>query len=278
MLDGMSVDINGVKSDIIDLTGEKYRALFADMLILEPIFDPGENKVMVEGYLNGERIATAEALVFYQDRFDGVPPEKFKPEVFHSPEREKPCEECHNMNPAAADLSASDPRVNPCGSCHTRMLDKAHVHGPAGVFECNYCHDVESVPTKYNARDGDAELCVECHEDKMDEYRKSKFVHGPIEAGLCMVCHDPHASDQPAQLIVAVNGLCLSCHESKAKETHVVQTRKGGHPLSGPVNPARPERDFNCASCHNPHAGELSWMPNFGVTSRMALCVNCHKK
>ena len=96
---------------------------------------------------------------------------------------------------------------------------------------------------------------------------------------MCMVCHNPHASDQVAQLSLPVNQLCLECHDGVALGQHVVRGPEGkGHPLSGPIDPSTSYREFTCASCHNPHAGEAKALFNFGVKSRMVLCTKCHQK
>ena len=96
-LSGMSIEINGVKSDIIDVTPEAYVAAFGDMLILEPLFDPGPNSIVVEGYLGGERMAVARSEIYFRDRYDQPPPAGYSRERFHLPEREAPCVSCHNM-------------------------------------------------------------------------------------------------------------------------------------------------------------------------------------
>jgi predicted CXXCH cytochrome family protein len=278
-LSGFSIEINGVESDIIDVTSEAYRAAFGDMLILEPLFDPGVNKIVVEGYLGGEKMSSASATVFYHNQLDKAPPNDFTPEAFHSPEREEPCAACHNMQPSSVDLANPDPRTNPCGSCHVRMISRKHVHGPAGVFECTYCHDTDSLPNKYQARPGDADLCVECHEDKLDEYLQAEFVHGPVDAGLCLVCHDPHAGDEPMQLVLPAFELCSSCHEKIASEPHVTRGSVGKkHPVRGVTNPAGNGEDLSCASCHNPHSGATSALFRWGLDSRFSLCAKCHNK
>jgi predicted CXXCH cytochrome family protein len=279
LLTGMSVEINGVASDVIDISGEEYRAAFGDMLILEPIFDPGENHIVIEGFLNQEKMATVTADVFYSARFDASPPEGLPRELFHLPEREAPCAACHNMDPGPAELATPDPRRNACAACHARMLNRKHVHGPAGVYECTYCHQLDSTPNKYQVRPGDASLCLECHEEKLDEFRQAQFVHGPIEADLCLVCHDAHASDEPAQLVAPAYELCTACHERVGKEPHVVRGSVGKrHPLQGVVNPAGRGEDLSCASCHNPHSGPTKEMFRWGITSRMSLCSKCHNK
>jgi predicted CXXCH cytochrome family protein len=278
-LTGLTIEINDVKSDLIDLSSAEYRAAFGDMLVVEPLFDPGENRIVIEGFLNGSTMALVTATVYYHDRYDQPPPTSFEREVFHLPAREKPCVGCHNMSPKVDDLSSPDPDRNACASCHMRMLDQAHVHGPAGVYECTYCHQIDSTPNKYQARPGDAALCTECHDDKLDEYQQEKFVHGPVEAGLCLICHDPHASGQPAQLLVPAYDLCVSCHAKVPKGGHVGSSASGkSHPLRGVENLGDMKGELSCASCHNPHSGASSDLFRWGVESRMSLCSKCHQK
>ncbi len=277
-LSGLSIEINGIKSDVIDVTPEAYRAAFGDMLVVEPIFDPGENRIIVEGYLGDDLMASVSATIFYHDRYDKAPPDDFVPELFHYPEREKDCAGCHNMSPTETALANPDARNNPCGSCHARMMNKKHVHGPAGVYECSYCHDIDSTPNKYQPRPGEGDLCLECHEDALDEYRQSKFIHGPVDAGLCMACHDPHASDEPGQLTMPAYDLCGACHENIAKGPHVTRGTSGKvHPLEGVTNPAGNGEELSCASCHDPHAGANSNLFRWGVESRFGLCAKCHE-
>lgn len=278
-LDALTIEINGVKSDRIDISAPEYRDLFGDKLVVEPIFDPGENRMVIEGYLGRDKVATHRATVFYQDSPQTRPPNNFTPGAYHLSEREAPCQECHNMFPSPEELKKHSPQEHPCASCHQRMLHQKHVHGPAGVYECDYCHQVDSRPVKYQAKTGDAELCLECHQDMQDEFARSKFVHGPIEAGSCLICHDPHAGPLAAQLRRPVNQLCLECHARVAKTVHVVRTAQGqGHPLDGPNRLLPAGGDLDCVSCHTPHAAATSTYLAFGVTSRMALCSNCHKK
>lgn len=281
-LDGMSVDINGLESEVLDLTSEKYRALFADMLLLEPSFDPGENRIIVKGYINDEVFAEVEANIYYLEDKTAAAPRSYKKEQFHFPEREAPCVKCHIMKPT--EIQLADPRIatNPCASCHKRMLNQNHVHGPAGVFDCVYCHDASSRPAKYLPREGDALVCRECHADKMQGFEDKKFTHGPIEGGLCLVCHDPHASPHVAQLQEEANRLCLGCHSKVDTSSHVTtvgfgQTTKG-HPVAGSVNPSAPNKVFNCASCHDPHGGASKYLFVGNISSRMSLCQVCHQK
>jgi predicted CXXCH cytochrome family protein len=243
--------------------------------VVEPLFDPGENTIVVEGYLQGELVASSRASIYFLADVTKAPPTNYRKEVFHLAGREDVCAPCHNMQPSKVQLQ--DPTANnPCASCHARMLAKAHVHGPAGVYECSYCHDVESRPVKYEVRSVDGGLCLECH----DEQTSMPLLHGPVDAGICLVCHDPHASDHPKQLISDVNQSCLGCHEALIGRRHVVGAVNSttGHPLEGPVNPRSPEKMFNCSSCHDPHGGESEKYFVGAAKSTMQLCSECHKK
>ena len=279
LLSGLTIAINGVNSDIIDVSSEAYRAAFGDMLIVEPAFDPGENRIVVAGFLEGEKMTTVSATVYYQDRYDQAPPEGYARRAFHGPGWEEPCAGCHNVAPSPADLASPDPRKNPCGSCHMRMLTKAHVHGPAGVLECTSCHDVDSTPVKFQVRQDDATLCLGCHDDMQKSLRAAAFVHGPVEAGLCLVCHDPHASDERSQLLVSAYDLCTRCHAKVLTQPHVTRGSTGQkHPLRGVVNPSGSGEDISCASCHDPHQGTVAQLFKWGVEGRFGLCAKCHNK
>lgn len=278
-LSGISVEINGVKSDVIDISAPQYKAAFKDFLILEPDFDPGVNRIGVEGVAGGKVVARQKAEIFFQANPEETIPVKFRPFVMHVPEKEALCTGCHNMNPSLAQMNDPNLKANPCLSCHGRLLNKAHVHGPAGVGECATCHARDGRPSRYQPRPGDALVCKECHADKVADFRAKKFVHGPIEANMCLVCHSPHASDQPAQLNRKVNELCLACHGAIKGKVHVLKGVDGqSHPLEGPTNPANPQKAFGCVGCHDPHGGMIESYFQNGIQNRFELCRMCHKK
>lgn len=277
--EAVTVEINGSKSDPIDISGEEYRSAFGDFVILQSEFDAGRNVIRVEGLSGGKKTAEAKAEVFFADKQTVVPPGEFGRFAMHLPDKEALCAPCHKMNPGAADLRASSAKANPCASCHGRMLAKKYVHGPAGVWNCAYCHPSDTRPAKYQARDGDAKVCNECHSDKVKEFRANKFVHGPVEAGLCSACHDPHATDNPAQLHAPINELCLGCHDAIGKGVHVLRGVGGkGHPLKGVKDPSNPGKMLSCTGCHDPHGGKASALFRRGIESRFTLCQLCHQK
>jgi predicted CXXCH cytochrome family protein len=276
VITGMIIDINGVESDVVDISSAEYKQAFGDLLILEPSFDPGENTVKVYGLSGRKRVSEVEAKLFFADKPSTPIPDEYRPFVMHTSAKEGACTTCHNMQPTEQELMRTGAR-NPCASCHKRMLGKEHVHGPAGVFQCVYCHDAEEKGSKYRVPSIDS-ACVECHDDMVLRSSPKNYVHGPIEAGLCVVCHDPHASDNPAQLVEPVNELCTGCHEIDYSVHAVRGIRRQGHPLKGDYDPLHLKRPFTCISCHNPHEGKSPYYLQYGITERLNLCQKCHQK
>jgi len=276
-VDGLTLDIGGEKSDLLDISSDEYKAAFGDFLIVQPNWDSGTNTVKVEAYKAGKKIGEQQAVFFFQSNPTEPPPKNYTRFIMHKPEQEVFCVGCHNMNPSPAQLETVG-ADNPCASCHKRMLDHKNVHGPAGAWQCAYCHDAKSRPVRYTPRLNNSALCNECHEDIVGRFAKSKAVHGPVEVGLCNLCHDAHASDNPAQILRKTNELCLGCHEGVDKQSHVVTGFSGNtHPLEGVKDPSR-GGDLSCTSCHDPHVGEARYYFRGGLTSRMMLCQRCHKK
>jgi len=278
-VDGLVLELAGEASDLIDISGEQYRATFKDMLILRPEFEAGKNKIKVRGYKAGEKVAEAEASFFLRTDQLAPPPEGYRRFLMHVPEKEAVCAGCHDMNPSEAAISLPSPRQNPCVTCHRGMLRPEWSHGPAGAFECGSCHELQNGKGKFREREIHVDLCTECHLDIVNAYLREEYVHGPVEAGLCNACHDSHATPYRGQLVAEANELCLGCHETVDDRVHVGRGVGGrSHPLSGEKDPSRPGRRFDCSGCHNPHGAKSEYYYQFGVTSRMQLCQGCHRK
>lgn len=278
-VDGLVLELAGETSDLIDISGEQYRSIFKDMLILQPEFDAGKNRVKVRGYKQGEKVAETEVNFFLRTDQLAPPPEGYRRFLMHVPEKEAACVACHNLNPTEADISKPSPQQNPCVVCHRGMLRPEWSHGPAGAFECGSCHELKNDKGRFRERKIHADLCTECHQDIVEEYMTAKFVHGPIEAGLCNTCHDSHATPHRGQLLAETNELCLACHETVDDGVHVGRGMGGNpHPLGGKKDPSRPGRQLDCTGCHNPHGGSSKYYYQRGQSSRMMLCQMCHKK
>lgn len=275
------INVNGVDGDMLAVGSAEYRKVFQDLLIVQPVWDPGRNEVTLEAFIGKERVETVQARIYYAPQGDPatVPPE-YSPNVMHTPDAEKQCAGCHNMEPTSSQVLSAQEKENPCIGCHRAMLKVKYVHGPAGTYSCVYCHKVKG-SAKYAVAKREAALCAECHEDKAAEFKKRKFIHGPIAGGMCEACHDSHGSQNYGQLKAPINELCLSCHEVIKKTPHVVRTTTGdGHPLSGRKDPSSPKtgREMSCISCHNPHAGDVRYYFVNNAEDRLQLCQLCHNK
>jgi len=285
LIEALTIEINGVSSDPIDISSPEYKGAFRDFLILEPTWDKGKNTVTVKAYADGTELAVAKAVFFYVSKGDpvGLAPSEYQPFVMHLPEKEALCVGCHVMKPDNGQLRSTNEATNPCASCHKRMFAQRYVHGPEGVFQCIDCHDPASRPARWQVTKNDLTLCGECHTDKIEEYRKNAFVHGPVGVGNCVICHDPHASANPMQLQAPVNDLCIGCHSEILKQAHAValpstKANNSGHPVAGKKDPRNPSRPFTCISCHNPHGGAGRTFLIGSTTSAYGVCKYCHEK
>ena len=102
----------------------------------------------------------------------------------------------------------------------------------------------------------------------------------------------PHANKQKYLFAKTINGLCLTCHADVAKNPHAAigfsGAGGGGHVLKGrrgkkgdkteiSKDPARPDREFSCSSCHNPHSSDSIRLFRYKANTAFDLCINCHK-
>jgi len=277
-IQGLSIAINGVKSAVYDMVQTRAAQGGNDFVKVVPELSPGKNKVVLYGHdATGKVVTEVVSDIYYREDPYERAPSGYRPYVMHTPQREALCLPCHNMNPTSEQLNQSSVELNPCGSCHYRMLDREYVHGPAGVYECVFCHDPNSTPSRYKPVGGDMKICIECHEDKFASIQKDAFVHGPVAIGMCSVCHDPHATNYSGQMFRATNEVCIGCHSAVNLDSHVVRS-SNPHPLGGVPDPLAPAKEMTCASCHNPHGGaNRKFFPD-DVTSAMMLCQKCHQK
>lgn len=242
----------------------------------------GMNQLRIGVLKRGEVIAERNLTVFF--RSDLSPkaysaPSGFKRHVFHLPENEKTCAPCHPMKVSRVDENPPTPQQSGCFTCHKKITAGKFVHSPAGEWSCGTCHNGKPMKGG-SALAADGTSCSGCHKDNLAKWNNKEFRHGPSDAGHCTACHNPHASDQPSFLHLNATDICVSCHEEIMTKPHVTASvsTKEGHPVKISPDPLRPGRDFTCASCHNPHAGDA---PNFlnNYTASMSIhrfCLSCH--
>lgn len=240
---------------------------------------------------------------------EGVRLEGFGPGVIHTAENEALCQQCHEMHDAelrqpvglaalpdggpdgAADggaavggVTATDGGLfasmndSSCTTCHS-LGRRQRQHGPVGQGMCMACHDAKSEP-RYAVRWPIQETCFRCHVDIKGAMFTKAFRHGPAAAGRCTTCHDPHGSNDSFWLKKQPFDLCTNCHPEKRRERHVVVGFVYGdsHPVRGRPHPLKPNQEFACPACHNPHAAQSRFLWQFDATQRETLCRTCHQK
>lgn len=194
----------------------------------------------------------------------------------HGPLGEKACFVCHNP---ASTPSKFAPKFGGkgdlCFGCHqeskVKLSRKKYFHGSVGADECTACHDPHGSRFRYQLVDKGSPLCYLCHDQK--RIVGGKIIHEIVQDDGCDTCHDPHASNYKAQLVDAERALCaqVECHPLFKNITRGHPTTN--HPLMGVRDPLRPEREFSCSSCHNPHASDFSFLlPGVGYS----ICSKCH--
>jgi predicted CXXCH cytochrome family protein len=242
----------------------------------------GINRIKVVGLKGGKKVEEVTTQVFYKSELAQsltFAPAGFRKYSFHVDSYEKTCVPCHQLDFSKIDANRPSGEKSPCFTCHKKILDNyAFVHGPASVWSCLVCHDAKSRNPKLAVPKPDGKICVNCHENSWDS---RKYQHGPTAAGSCTTCHNPHASNHANFLRLAPGDLCAACHEEVLFRPHVLSgfSGKGGHPVRKYPDPYNPGREFNCESCHNPHAGNSPTFLN-GYDSSMPMdhfCLSCHK-
>ncbi len=193
---------------------------------------------------------------------------------------EAACRNCHSLEAAPEDVGPPTPDQSTCYPCHAGLTKVKEVHGPAALWACTKCHDPASAPQRYATPEPVMPLCFGCHQEQKDRFYGSPYQHGPTATGFCTLCHNPHGSEHGLFLKKAAWDLCTTCHFEKGSGRHVVAWGPGGqtHPTRGRPDPVRANRELSCASCHNPHAAPGPKLWNFGATSWVDLCRNCHRR
>jgi predicted CXXCH cytochrome family protein len=207
------------------------------------------------------------------------------------------CTTCHN--PHATDtqklLVADMPGL--CLNCHDKgKFENKTVHA-ALAMGCIGCHNPHSSDNSKLLTADVPDVCFNCHDKAVFS---KKNIHSPVMGGMCLGCHSPHATEEMALLLKRPTAVCADCHDKILKERHV--TGEFRHPVGSidkpemqPVekaekkkssrkskktimDPVRPEKEFYCGSCHNPHSSEWKNLLRYKANVPFDLCVNCHQK
>lgn len=186
------------------------------------------------------------------------------------------CTGCHNPHSSKnAKLLVAEPPAL-CFNCHDKTkFEGKTVHSPVAGGMCTACHSPHSTDTPKLLVSETPGLCFNCH-DKAEFTRKN--VHAPVQGGMCLQCHTSiHASKEPALLGKRINAVCVVCHQEVPRSPHAVRgLKREGHPLQGKKDPARNDKPFSCASCHNPHSSDSPRLFRYAASSSYELCGHCH--
>lgn len=241
----------------------------------------GLNTIELLGLLQGKvRQKRVVKIFFRSDLFPAYrePPGDYKRYYFHLVEREKECGGCHDMEPTLSSLRPATPQDSPCYSCHKGINVNAFKHYPTTQWTCFTCHEVLQKGRKYTIPHPNEKVCYPCHNSQLNQWKSRKIMHGPTAVGTCTLCHNPHGSSYVSLLRMQTTDLCINCHEDKASGAHVIAGFYGkGHPVRDVKDPFRPEREFTCAGCHNPHAGDTQNLLNHDNSNLTVYCSLCHK-
>ena len=192
----------------------------------------------------------------------------------HSAVKLGDCAVCHD--PHSSDLPGLLRKEKPADTCFLCHADdvtgREVVHKPVADGRCTACHAPHGAPNEFSLTRGSGKIaCYACH--KPVDGGKNK--HAVLERSGCVACHDPHATNNPFLLPKPINALCQTCHPQILDGTHVSNFIAKGHKIAGGPDPRNIDRDFSCASCHNPHGSDSPKLLRYGEGT-MESCDWCH--
>lgn len=296
------VDVTAIDTDTVVISQDGNRT--ATIKIKEPKkiycktiqLDVGQNIIAVKFYKNSQLIDTRKRdLYFLSELFEGADEddaENYDLNFYHKDKNEQLCKACHTLksNVPTDGNAFEDVTKTNCYECHKDMLNKKNTHAPVANWLCIECHNGEvseynlenKGASKYLAPSPITNTCGICH-DQIEAWELKKYSHGPVNDGHCVRCHDPHGSDNEFFLRKPIWYLCTTCHAEKASGKHVVSSfvfgrNQGAHPTKDRKDPARPGREFQCSSCHNPHGSSGVKLLRMKGSSPYGVCRRCHKK
>ncbi|MEK6543811.1 MAG: sigma 54-interacting transcriptional regulator [Elusimicrobiota bacterium] len=202
-----------------------------------------------------------------------------QPSLLVSPQAEL-CVMCHAIDdgPAVKAHFGITKMQTACTSCHSahatdnpKLLRDSKQHVPFQSRSCEMCHKPAKLGVVQLKETPDA-TCFLCHSN-FRALAKEPEAHPPFMAGQCTACHNPHIGRRQALTDKPLSDICLGCHDAGLKDNHPVAR----HPTAkeGTMDPRRKNKPFDCASCHQPHAGKL---PKLLRAEPSTLCQECHNK
>lgn len=115
-----------------------------------------------------------------------------------------------------------------------------------GWGACSSCHSYEP------------DTCIECHD--FDGHKHATYLK-------CESCHK-----KPGYVPVDTAPLCAQCHPEATAKFH----KKLKHSLAAAADPRRPGKNFDCVSCHSPHAPKC--LSGLKQGELREWCKGCHAR
>jgi predicted CXXCH cytochrome family protein len=204
----------------------------------------------------------------------GCHPRKDKDKFPHSAVVVGDCAVCHAAHTSDQPKLLAKATMNEtCFLCHQDDVTMRKVIHPPVKKSCTECHGAHGAPNRNVLKAGEGKKeCYACHQP----VDKGKNKHAALERYGCVGCHDPHGTAYGRLVPKRVNTLCTGCHEKQKDGHHVTPLVPAGHVVGGDLlDPRRPNRDFTCASCHNPHGSDNPGLFYAGANA-MEMCAGCH--
>ena len=268
------VRVNKHITPVIDMTTEEYRKLLQRNIIIRMYLLSGENEVSITlKDTDGNVLGNKNLKVFYRNRFENETSSvlsSYRKKPMHFPENEVVCRGCHKM--IVDPLVDIDPEKKYdlfCNRCHDSAFAGDVPHGSV-EWKCLICHKYTGEP-KYQLKDNDGRFCADCHSDALSQFTMMSSVHPDVEQVKCLSCHTNHNS-KDGFIAQTINELCFDCHKDVYTGKHITS----GHTLSARKDPSRDGEEFNCLSCHDPHASGIEMLLKF--PRGMSMCEKCHSK
>lgn len=203
-----------------------------------------------------------------------------KGHLLNSPVNEL-CTSCHDVtsDPIRAGHQAITAFEGHCTSCHAphaspnaKLMIGPKEHVPFASRSCEMCHEKPAKDGKAVLKKTPEATCFVCHSNfrKLD---KNPVVHSPFASGDCTTCHNPHASARGSLIRKPLSEICFGCHDGTLKDNHPVARHKTASERK--ADPRREGKPFDCASCHEPHAGTRPKLLRDAIEN---LCEECHNK
>lgn len=193
------------------------------------------------------------------------------------------CVTCHDMTDAPL-KNAHNGITQFKGSClvchkgHSstkeKLLIDAKKHPPYEEKSCDACHESPSKTGELRLSADLSDTCLACHDGRDEEKSGETKPHLPKNDVQCADCHSGHLIHSKGMLKFESGKACQQCHTEIPDMNHP-QHRHPSH-LKGSKDPLREGAEFDCATCHDPHASTTAKKKLMRGDFQLKMCLECH--